>query len=98
MSITPLETATTSNQYQIDSLLQGLLRDALEAQQVAQNLVAQVQAARAGEPSTLGAYEIAKLQSLADSLKDQQVELKSEFKMQRVLGRLAKADAPAETN
>ena len=40
--------------------------DVLAAHCCAQGLVAQVQAARTGEPSTLGAYEIGKLQNLAD--------------------------------
>ena len=93
MNITPFETATTSNQYQIDSLFQGLLRDAQEALRTAQGLVAQVQAARTGEPSTLGAYEIGKLQNLADTLKEQQIQLLGELKLQKTLGVLANANA-----
>jgi hypothetical protein len=93
MNITPLETATTSNQYQIDSLFQGLLRDAQEALRTAQSLVAQVQAARAGEPSTLGAYESGKLHNLADTLKEQQIQLLGELKLQKTLGVLANANA-----
>lgn len=93
MNITPFETAKTSNQYQIDSLFQGLLRDAQEALRTAQGLVAQVQAARTGEPSTLGAYEIGKLQNLADTLKEQQIQLLGELKLQKTLGVLANANA-----
>jgi hypothetical protein len=96
MSITHLDLATTLNEHQIDNLLNGLLRDALEAQQVAQNLVAQVRAARAGQPSTLGAYEISKLRGLTDSLRDQQVEVQSELKMQRILGKIAEVKTPTD--
>jgi len=52
-----------------------------------------VQAARAGEPSTLGAYEIGKLQNLADTLKEQQIQLLGELKLQKTLGVLANANA-----
>jgi hypothetical protein len=93
MNNTPAQTIAKQNQYQIEHLFQELLRNAQEAQLTAQSLVAQIQAASQGSPTTMGTYEISKLQDLASSLKTQQIELQAEFKLRKTLEVLANPNA-----